>query len=70
MTPEYVIDVWISGYYLHDDEEHVLFLRSLSPVEQILVKNQFFFFLAGTIKQVLYIGNLIHVHLREGYLRI
>jgi hypothetical protein len=70
ITPEYVTDVWINGYYFHDDEEHVLFLRNLSPVEQILLKNQFLFFVVGAIKQVLYVGNVIDVSLREGYFSI
>ena len=70
MTPERVSDLWINGYYFHIDEEQVLFLRSLPPVEQMLVKNQFLFFLVGAITQVLYVGNIIHTSLTEGYFRI
>jgi hypothetical protein len=70
MVPEYVSDLWINGYYFHHDEEHVLFLRSLSPVEQILVKNKFLFLLVGAIIQVSYVSDVIHTSLTEGYFRI
>src|ERR671931_2437787 len=67
MTPAYVSDLWINGYYFHYDEQIALFLRRLAPVDQILVKNQFLFFLVGAITQVLYVDDVIHTSLTEGY---
>jgi hypothetical protein len=42
MSPEFVSDVWINGYYFHDNIEHGGFLRSLAPYKHMVLHTYFF----------------------------
>lgn len=69
LTPEYVTDLWINGYYFHNDEAKISKLKSLLPHEKMLVRNQFLNFLVDATRQAFYIGNIITVALKEGLLK-
>src|SRR5262249_13833321 len=58
-TPEYVTDLWINGYYFHDDAEKITVLKSLLPHERMLVKNQFLNVVVDATRQVFYVGNVV-----------
>jgi len=67
LTPEYITDLWINGFYFHSDMNKLRILNQLFPHERILVKNQFLNFLLYATRQVLYVDNIIKVALKEGY---
>ncbi len=68
-TPEYVADLWINGYYFHNDTKKRLALTRLLPHEGMLVRNQFLNFLVDTTRIVLYVSNIITIALKEGLLK-
>lgn len=70
LTPEYVTDLWINGYYFHNDENKMSMLRRLLPHERMLVRNQFLNFLLHATQQIFYVRNIITVALKEGLLKI
>lgn len=67
LTPEYITDLWINGFYFHSDMNKLHILNQLFPHERMLVKNQFLNFLLDATRQVLYVDNIIKVALKEGY---
>ena len=66
MSPEVVTDLWINGYYFHDDIEKVNTLNGMLPHERMLIKNQFENFIIEAVRVVLYVGNIVTVSLKEG----
>jgi len=69
LTPEYITDLWINGYYFHSDPEKWITLKKILPHEKMLVKFQFLNFLLDATTQVLYLDNIIRASIREGWLR-
>ena len=65
LTPEFVTDLWINGYYFHNDARKVSMLKRLLPHESMLVRNQFLNYLVDATRHVLYVGNVITVALKE-----
>lgn len=70
LTPEYITDLWINGYYFHSDINKLHILNHLLPHERMLIKNQFLNFLLDAARQVIYVSNIINVALKEGLLKI
>jgi hypothetical protein len=69
MNPEDVSDIWINGYYLHDNIDHLHFLKTLPPPGEIVLHTYFFDFLLDMTKQILYTCNVVNVSLNEGLIR-
>lgn len=69
LTPEYVTDLWINGYYFHNDSEKMSILKSLLPHENMFIKHQFLSFLVEATRQVIYVGNIITVAIKEKMLK-
>ena len=65
MTPEYVMDLLINGYYFHNDTEKYQELSKYMPYVQMIAKNQFLFFLKDATQQILYLNHIIKFCLRE-----
>ncbi len=70
LTPEYVTDLWINGYYFHNDSKKMFELKRLLPHESMLVRNHFLNFLVEATRQILYVSNIITIALKEGLLKI
>ena len=66
LTPEYVTDLWINGFYFHSDINKINILKRQIPTERILTKQQFYNFITDATRSVLYVGNLVKCSLREG----
>ncbi|HDZ01485.1 MAG TPA: hypothetical protein ENH52_08490 [Nitrospirae bacterium] len=66
MSPEVVTDLWINGYYFHDDIEKVNALNGMLPHERMLIKNQFENFIIEAVRVVLHVGNVVTDSLKEG----
>lgn len=70
MAPEYISDVWINGYYFHDNIDHLNFLRSLPPYyTEVVLKPYFFDYLRDMTKQIIYTSNVINAALNDGSFR-
>jgi len=65
LTPESVTDLWINGYYFHGDHEKLSRLKQLLPHEGMLVRNQFLSYLVDATRQVMYVGNVVTIALKE-----
>jgi hypothetical protein len=70
MTPEHISDVWINGYYFHDNTDHLNFLRSLPPFyTEVVLKTYFFDYLRDMTMQIIYTNNVINAALNDGSFR-
>lgn len=65
LTPEFITDLWINGYYFHSDLKKLTILNRILPHERMLIRFQFLNFLLDATRQVLYVDNIIKVALRE-----
>ena len=68
LTPEYVTDLWINGYYFHNDLKKMNILRQLLPHVRMLARTQFLNFLVEATRQVLYVSNIIRYAQEQGLL--
>ena len=66
VTPEEVLNLWINGWYFHDDEEKLRRLKLLIPEQRIFARWLFLDFIAEATRQIFYVENVITVALREG----
>jgi hypothetical protein len=69
MTPELVSDIWINGWYFHDNIDHLFFLRALPPETYIMLNLYFFDYLRGITRQILYTSDVVNVALNEELIR-
>jgi hypothetical protein len=58
-SPEFVADVYINGYYFHNNEGKADLLARLGNPERALSKYQFLNFVVETASQVLVVSNII-----------
>jgi hypothetical protein len=66
LTGEYVLDLWINGYYFHNDSDKAAELRRLLTDQLPLVRMQFLTILTSLTHIILYVGNVIRYGFREG----
>jgi len=59
ITPEYATDLWINGYYFHNDPKKRAILEGLLPHTGMLVRNQFLEFLIEATRQVFYVDAIV-----------
>ena len=65
LPPEEIADLWINGWYFHDDPRKRKFLTSLGGWEQWVVRMNFINFVTECARITLYAGQVIHVALAE-----
>lgn len=70
LTPEYVLDLWVNGYYFHNDSRKAQALRLLDPVGAVLVRHAFLDHLIEVTRYVIFLRNVITAGRREGILLI
>jgi hypothetical protein len=67
LTGEYVLDLWINGYYFHNDSNKTAELRRYIATQDLpLVRFQFLSALAALTDIILYLGAVVEYSLREG----
>lgn len=66
ISPEYITDLWINGYYFHDEPEKYRKLKSLLPHENMLVRHVFLDHLLEATRQIAYLTFVIKVAMRDG----
>jgi len=59
-SPSYVWDIYINGLYFHSDMEKADVILKLSEHEKNLIKNELYAFVNACIKQIVYVGNIVH----------
>lgn len=64
LTPTHVMDLWLNGYYFHNDDGKLAELRSIWPYE--IARFRFMNFLVDATRQVFYVGSVVRLALREG----
>ena len=69
ISPEEVTNLWVNGYYFHNDHEKMLMLKSLLPHEHMLVRHIFLDHMIEATRRVMYVGRIVNIALREGLLR-
>jgi hypothetical protein len=70
ISPEYITNLWINGYYFHNDPVKMRTLRSLLPHERTLIRQVFLDHMAEATRQVLYVAFIIRVASKESLLAI
>lgn len=68
LTPEHVADLWINGHYFHSEPEKLRELREI--VVFGLDRVTFVTFVGDTLRQVLYVDNVVRHALRDGCVRL
>lgn len=67
-TPEFIIDLWVNGFYFHTDERKYKRLCKLVPYEKLLTKYLFLDFMVEAIRQLIFTSNIIRHALSSGYI--
>ncbi len=65
ITGEYVLDLWINGYYFHNDWEKAARLRALMTDWIPLIRPQFLTVVSVLTQIILYLGSVVNYSLRE-----
>lgn len=66
INPEYIANLWINGFYFHDEPEKYRKLKSLLPHESMLVRHVFLDHVLEATRQIAYLTFVIKVALRDG----
>lgn len=69
-TPEFILDLWINGYYFHNDSRKAETLRRLDPVGGLFVRHVFLDHLVEATRYVVFLRNVIRVARSEGLLSV
>jgi hypothetical protein len=67
--PEYVADLWLNGWYFHNDPQKRAALQRLMPHEGMLVRHVFIATMFEAARAVVHLANVIRAALREGFVR-
>jgi hypothetical protein len=70
LTPEYVLNLWINGYYFHNDPEKTFELESLLKQPLPLVRMQFISCLPNLFQIIFYMGRVISYGLDNGLFKV
>lgn len=66
-SPEEILDLWINGYFFHNDHEKFSLLRNLQPLESALFRHKFVGHLLEGTRNVLYVAQTVKAALHEGW---
>ena len=64
MTPEHVTDLWINGWYFHNNEAKRRELLTMMPFESMVARWRFLNHVVDASRQVLYYGQVFNIGLR------
>lgn len=67
--PEYIADLWLNGWYFHNDSEKRAALQRLMPPAGMLVRHVFIGTMFEAARVVVHLGNVIRAALRGGLVR-
>jgi hypothetical protein len=67
ISPEFITDLWINGYYFHDSPAKLRELEQLLSNQKVLVRHIFLDHLVQAVKFISYTRFIIIVGFREGY---
>lgn len=67
-TPEYSTDLWINGYYFHNDEEKRKIIESKLHLEQIFIRHQFLNYIISATENIFYVSRMIEYAIEKGKL--
>jgi hypothetical protein len=70
LSPEYVLDLWINGFYFHDDIEKAEELERLMKDQFPFVRTQFISSLPALTNIIVYISNVVTHGLKEKLFQI
>jgi len=71
LTGEYVLDLWLNGYYFHNDADKAAELRRyMANHDMPLVRMQFLSSLSSLTQIVFYVGSVVNYGLRQGLFHI
>lgn len=70
ITPEYITDLWINGFYFHNDPRKWRALQSILPHEHLITKHFFLMHLSSATRHVLYVAHIVKIALRENLFSI
>jgi hypothetical protein len=71
LAGEYVLDLWINGYYFHNDSDKAAELRKYIATSDIpLIRTQFLSVLTSLTQIILYVGSVVNYCLRVGLFHI
>lgn len=68
LLPEQVADLWVNGFYFHDDFRKQRWLRSLQPLEHALTRTLFLDYLITVTRHVLFTSQVVAAAFKEGAL--
>jgi hypothetical protein len=68
-TPEEITDLWINGYYFHNDSDKLRLLKSLQPLESVLMRFKFITHLLDATRAILYVRHVMMYAIREGLMQ-
>ena len=68
-TPEEITDLWINGYYFHNDSDKLRLLKTLQPLENALMRFKFITHLLDATRNILYVRHVMIYAIREGLLQ-
>jgi hypothetical protein len=69
LSPEYLLDLWINGWYFHSDERKRRDLLALGMPMAMLARYAFFDAVSRGVEYVAYVRSVIMVATREGSFR-
>ena len=61
MDSSYILDIWINGYYFHNDQVKSSIISSLQPHEVIVLRHALHNVIQRTVEEVLYIASIIEI---------
>jgi hypothetical protein len=64
-APEEIANIWINGWYFHDDIQKYEALKTLDKISFGIHKAEFHYYLEDCIKQILYTGNVVKTALDD-----
>lgn len=65
-TPEEATDIWLNGYYFHNDQAYREILAGLQSMDRGLVRTWFLQCITASAKVVVYVGSVVKHALDEG----
>ena len=71
LTGEYVLDLWINGYYFHNDSDKAAEIRRYITNNDLpIVRMQFLSVLSALTQIIFYVGSVVNYCLRQGLFHI
>lgn len=69
ITPEFAADLWINGYYFHNDHKKRKYMDNLQAEAAALLRIIFISYTINATRQIHYVGNIVGRAFKEGTLK-